>query len=601
MTSPPRSESPLASVTDAFLVTAPTPTTASTSGAFEAWRVHAGVRLLRWMTPLLALLHLVAGELVFRPRGASDPHGLFRSTLQSIHRAMFVVALALVALLWFAARPTSGPRLRSASVLAFSIAYVLFGAVVAANAQRLNGNINTFILVVLLIALVLRLPMAQAGAVFAAAFGAISLALMHTQALAEARVAALVNAVTVALLALLLSVFNRRAAARQFALTAALEQSNAELDRGRTVLARLNDELSERVERQVKEIVQRAEEIDRLNRQLRQSVVEQSRQLRLALSSASPDVSRTYAVGSVLDDRVELLAWLGSGGTSLVFAGYDRVFERRVAVKILRSDWKLSRGVLQRFVAEAEAAGSVEHPGIARPLRVCVSAEGRFYQEYEYVDGRSFEALEGRACLTVGEALRVTAAAADALAAAHARGVIHRDIKPSNLLLSDREPGVFVLDFGIAKLETPGIPGAEQTDEGSVLGTPRYMSPEQVLDASRVTAASDVYSLALVLRELLREDVREPLSRETLMLRHLRGPAPSIASVAGVSDDVRVLFDAMVSIEPEQRPTADRVADVLRAAADRLGAPSPTRTAARCRGSSALDVRPPSNELRTAS
>ncbi|MFN0069697.1 MAG: protein kinase domain-containing protein, partial [Limisphaerales bacterium] len=209
-----------------------------------------------------------------------------------------------------------------------------------------------------------------------------------------------------------------------------------------------------------------------------------------------------------LPTRYQIASKLGSGGMGDVYLADDQQLGRRVAVKILPTEFALVKERLLRFQREARAACAVSHPGIAHIYELG-ECGGTHFIAMEYVEGVTLAARIAGGPLPVQEALDIALQVADALEAAHAAGIIHRDIKPANLLLGARNR-VKILDFGIAKLDhAPEESAADhdaatvmQTSVGSLIGTGPYMSPEQVL-GREIDGRSDLFSLGAVMYEML--------------------------------------------------------------------------------------------------
>jgi serine/threonine protein kinase len=204
-------------------------------------------------------------------------------------------------------------------------------------------------------------------------------------------------------------------------------------------------------------------------------------------------------------DRYQIVRRIGAGGFAEVFEAYDRRLERPVALKVVPEE----RGMSGRVVREVEAALSLSHPGIVALYDFFSDGE-RSYLVWELIEGESLAVAGPR--LHDAEAAEVMAEVLEALAYAHSQGVVHRDIKPQNIMI-DRAGRAKIMDFGIARL----IDAETLTSEGDVLGTVAYMSPEQA-DGRRAGPASDVYSSAIVLYELLagHNPVRGATAAETL-------------------------------------------------------------------------------------
>jgi len=198
--------------------------------------------------------------------------------------------------------------------------------------------------------------------------------------------------------------------------------------------------------------------------------------------------------------RYRILQILGKGAMGVVYLAHDPVIDRRVALKTLRLDLDtdLSAEFRERFLREARAAGRLNHPGIVTVHDVGEEPEtGTVFIAMEFIEGRNLKELLGEGWRPeVTEAARIVAAVADALDYAHRMGVVHRDIKPANIILApDGTPRI--TDFGVARLESSNL-----TVEGQFIGTPNYMSPEQV-SGGEVDGRTDIFSLGVVLFELL--------------------------------------------------------------------------------------------------
>ena len=204
----------------------------------------------------------------------------------------------------------------------------------------------------------------------------------------------------------------------------------------------------------------------------------------------------------------EVTGKLGEGGMGVVYEAIDRHLDRRIALKILPPDKVAKTGRLQRFIQEAKSASALNHPNIITIYDIG-AAGGVDYIAMELVPGRTIEDLLARRRLKVAETLKFAVQIADALAAAHAAGIVHRDLKPANVMIT--ESGLIkVLDFGLAKLTDESEVSEDDatrtehamTEEGTVVGSAAYMSPEQA-EGKKVDARSDIFSFGLVLYEML--------------------------------------------------------------------------------------------------
>lgn len=277
---------------------------------------------------------------------------------------------------------------------------------------------------------------------------------------------------------------------------------------------------------------------------------------RLGESAALPDLTGT---------RYELLQKLGSGGMATVFLVRDRELDREIALKIL--DLPDEAGQLaDRMMREARVIARLEHPGIVPIHDVGLLPDGRVFYTMKYVRGKTLLDLAGDSPLR--ERLRIFQKVCEAVAFAHARGVIHRDLKPENIMLGEFGE-VLVMDWGLARAaartggeshQAAGSPpktgaaeeaaaaagaGASLTDHGTVLGTPHYMSPEQAAgETGKVDQRSDVYALGCILRFLISGEEKQPPGQD----------APRVAAhPAGVPRALRAVCAKASAAEPDHR------------------------------------------------
>ena len=273
-------------------------------------------------------------------------------------------------------------------------------------------------------------------------------------------------------------------------------------------------------------------------------------------------------VGSVIGGRYELEELVGTGGMSSVFRAYDRLLERRVALKVLHEQYTRDAEHVERFRREARAAAQLNHPNIVTVIDRG-EQDGRQFIVFEYVEGETLkDVVEREGPLPVRDVIEAGIQIARALAFAHARGVVHRDIKPQNVLLNG-DGRAKVTDFGIARaLETDGA-----TLTGTVLGTSDYMAPEQAR-GERVDAAGDVYSLGALLYELLTGEVLFPgESFLTVAVRHINEPPPSVLEQRPEAPlRLAAIVERCLAKDPSDRfPSMDELIAELEACLDELG------------------------------
>ncbi|HVY49638.1 MAG TPA: serine/threonine-protein kinase, partial [Minicystis sp.] len=286
------------------------------------------------------------------------------------------------------------------------------------------------------------------------------------------------------------------------------------------------------------------------------------------MSSGRPDA--LALVGCVLGGRFRVVQHLGSGGAGHVYLG-ERVREpgaRRVALKVLRQEHRKGPAI-ERFSREAHAAARVRHPNVLEIVEVHVDdAEHPFFVMELLVGLDLADTLAYARALSPARAARIAYAAADGLAAAHAAGVVHGDVKPENLFLVHAPDGrevVKLVDFGFASLREPppaaearaSTPGEPTPRSGRrvAVGTPEYMAPEQAAGL-RGDPRSDVYSLGVVLFEMLTGSVPFTGAYPALVERHAREPPPRPRAVRpdlAASDEMEALVLQALAKDPSLR------------------------------------------------
>lgn len=253
--------------------------------------------------------------------------------------------------------------------------------------------------------------------------------------------------------------------------------------------------------------------------------------------------------------RYEIVRELGKGAMGVVYEGIDPNIGRRVAIKTARRDVLEASGLveemMERFLREARAAGNLNHPNIIT-IYDSDEEDGLAYIAMEYLDGGDLrDTLDRRATLDIKEIAEIGAEICDALAAAHDDGVVHRDVKPANIL-TPSSGKLIVADFGIARVADSNL-----TQEGAMIGTPHYMSPEQFM-GHKIDGRTDLFSVAIILYELLTGE--KPFGGEALstVMHHVIKSTPTAPSELNVA--VPESMDTVVMKALAKRP-AERYVD----------------------------------------
>jgi hypothetical protein len=287
-------------------------------------------------------------------------------------------------------------------------------------------------------------------------------------------------------------------------------------------------------------------------------------------------------IGTVIGGRYRLDAEIGRGGMSTVYRAFDTVLERPVAIKLMHREIATDSDQLERFRREARSVAQLNHPHVVTVIDAGEEplddgdpdgVSGRPYIVLEYVDGETLKHVirrEGQ--LEIPQAIAYAIEIARALGAAHERQIVHRDVKPHNVLIS-AEGGAKITDFGIARtLTEEGL-----TMEGRVLGTTDYVSPEQAL-GQPVTGQSDLYSLGVVLFEMLTGDVPfHGSSPVAVAMKHVREDVPDVQvlrpeiSAAGAAAVDRAVSKDLARRYPDAASMVSDLEEVLAIEASRSG------------------------------
>lgn len=533
---------------------------------------------LRVVCAVIAVVAVAHIAIFSRPvTGASALQHQWRGAIVTLHTALATLSVALAAVAHGLARRAVFDRWAKAFVVLSSAILLFFGLAFATVDQWVTPSITPLLLSAIAVATLLRLR-PSASISMLVLHGAIAQwTLSLTQHDAAQLLSNRVNTWSVASIAAVLAVVLWRSNTKATLLQRALEATNAELDRRKVELSTLNRELEARIDEKAKDLIEKAEEVHVLAAQLQQRIEDRSNELARALTSTPVDQRAPLTIGATLNQRVRLIANLGQGGMGSVFLGEDLASRKQVAVKVVQHHALSDAQALHRFLRESRAAARVEHDAVARMLHIDVTSDGVLFQIQELVDGRTLsELFKLRIELGVSAAFsqmdcaRMGSVLADALRVAHASGVVHRDIKPGNVMLTAREPGLKLLDFGVAKLaEKDG----STTASHEIVGTPDYMAPEQILTPSLVDDRSDVYALGLLLYRMISGTHAFVADTPNAKMRAqlVADPGPLCPSI---DPELARLVMRCLSKEARLRPSAFELSAVLRAISDRLGAPS---------------------------
>jgi serine/threonine protein kinase/HAMP domain-containing protein len=253
--------------------------------------------------------------------------------------------------------------------------------------------------------------------------------------------------------------------------------------------------------------------------------------------------------------RYEIRDRIGEGAMADVYRAFDPQINRVLAIKVLKRELCHNKELAARFVREASAAGVLSHPNIVTIYDVG-EAEGYPYIAMELLEGHPLDTVEGP--MPVQTVMAIGAQLADALSYAHGLGVIHRDIKPSNVMLAKDGTSIKILDFGIARISDAerahDEAGTLKTQVGQVLGTPRYMSPEQALGEA-VDGRSDLFSVGLVLYELITGAKAFAGSNATTLGLQiaLKDPVPIAELTPDCPRGLRLIVNKLLAKKPHQR------------------------------------------------
>jgi outer membrane biosynthesis protein TonB len=260
-------------------------------------------------------------------------------------------------------------------------------------------------------------------------------------------------------------------------------------------------------------------------------------------------------IGSVLDDRYRIIRRLGTGGMATVYLAEHMFIGRKVAIKVLHPQLASDDNFVRRFLNEGRAAGTLGHPNIIASTDMGTTPLGQPYLVLEYLEGKDLaQVIDRDGALPSVRAARIGVQIASGLASAHAAKIIHRDLKAENIFLlnrNDRRDEVRVIDFGISKFGS-----TQATYAGLLIGTPQYMSPEQLQNPSEVDERTDIYALGVIMFQML--SGRLPFSDPTipgLVSRISTETAPELSTlVPGILPGLSRLVATALSKNPMERP-----------------------------------------------
>ncbi len=283
--------------------------------------------------------------------------------------------------------------------------------------------------------------------------------------------------------------------------------------------------------------------------------------------------SHANMAGKVLDRRYHIVRKVGEGGMSYVYLAHDVATQERYAIKILSPALSKEENAMARLRREAALGIRLAHPNVCHIVRMGETEDGLVYVVMPYVEGEILSDRNYRVGkTTLTDAVRFIAEIADGLHVAHQLGIIHRDLKPENIMVCRRPDGTeyaVVMDFGLAKERKAGGELQKLTATGIILGTPEFMSPEQ-LRGKPLDPRTDIYSLALMTYEMLTGKLPfEGKNQQEMMIARLRSdPIPARNRRPELPEQVdRVLLKAMARAPEDRYQSAPEFAQALRVAA----------------------------------
>jgi serine/threonine protein kinase len=304
--------------------------------------------------------------------------------------------------------------------------------------------------------------------------------------------------------------------------------------------------------------------------------------------SAKTEVAKTRIMpapiseGTEIAGRYRILSLVGEGGMGAVYRAEHMQLRKVFALKILQAHNVARPDVAARFEREAVAAGRIEHPNVVPATDFGKLPDGSFFLVLEFVNGRSLRDEMNAGAMPASRALGIMRGVIAGVGAAHEKGVVHRDLKPENIMLVDQDGNrdfVKLLDFGIARVDSANDSGPQLTAVGAMLGTPQYMSPEQILGHA-IDARTDLYSLGVIFFELLTGNCPFSGNFAALLEQHVNLAPPELPpALTAEAPRVAEILRALLSKDPEKRfRTAKELAAAIEAASQPVRAASVART-----------------------
>jgi serine/threonine protein kinase len=284
-------------------------------------------------------------------------------------------------------------------------------------------------------------------------------------------------------------------------------------------------------------------------------------------------------LGQTLAGKYRIEKLIKRGGMGAVYEAKHVLIDKTVAVKVLHPALALDDDVVRRFSREAKAASRISHPHAVSVTDFGESENGVVFLVMEYLDGRTLkEVVRSEGPMRLDRVVEIMRQVAGALDAAHEQGVVHRDLKSDNIMLSKTNGGEWakVLDFGIAKIQQSDSRDLDITAANLVIGTPQYMSPEQCSQSGKIDARSDIYSLGIILYEMLAAEL--PFTGESptvIMMKQVQDPPPSIRDIRPEVPETisRIILQALAKQPGDRFQTAGALSEALTQAARAVAEP----------------------------